>query len=347
LDEVQVAPLFTLGLSAFTSGNEDWRERKRGMRAAFDALAMGGAEACANTMGMKVAVESCDLAMDLVHSIRENFSDASIILVRRRDLVAQYASLCRARETGVWHSWQQAGEREVVLNLPVDAFTRYAAEVGRVNAHLSLLRDSNPTIELVYEVDIAASDWQRVFSFLDLAEVEPTWLKMNKVAPPVESYISNHDALRAALETLPQPGLEELREQADAHAAETLRKSPASLTLSRASDALQARDFDKVERLALVVLAREGGLAPSQVRSCFELLEKAWEGLASGPRAERCLESLAAEYGGCPDYLHLRAVVRLHSGRPADAAADLRRALAIDPGFGRAATLVDEIGSMD
>lgn len=225
MDEFRVAPFFTQGIAAFTVSGKNRFERDNAYDLLFDAVTMipcslrgphlmgyGGTdeypkgEILAN--GLKVAVSTVPEAEELVRSLTEfaSFRDFAIILVERKDLVAQCASLTRAMRTGRWHSFfkteGQVENPDAPFEIPEGQFDFYLQEAAAIHAAFDRLAGTHRTLTLSYEDEIAKlgpAAFRRVHSFLGLPEVLPTWLGSEKVAPPVESFLLNHERLHEML----------------------------------------------------------------------------------------------------------------------------------------------------
>ena len=91
-DEVKINPFFTKGISAFTYGNDLEKEKEKGYSVLFDALTKLTADQNTTTHGMKVATNSSYLAKSAIDVLDKYLDNVKIIVIRRRDLVAQFGS---------------------------------------------------------------------------------------------------------------------------------------------------------------------------------------------------------------------------------------------------------------
>jgi hypothetical protein len=198
-DEVRVEPFFTRGLAVYTvRGRESFARRTAGHRRLFDAITRPARPGAERALGLKVAVASYAQALDLYIGLVEHFPDVRIVLVERRDLLAQHASLLLARESGRWH---RHGLREARSDARIrpdpEVFGRYAAEACRIHRLLGDLAGSHALLRIGYEADIEPGfDPRALFDFLGLRPLEPTWLRMRKISPPLEDFVDGLDALR-------------------------------------------------------------------------------------------------------------------------------------------------------
>lgn len=217
MDELKVTPFFTQGVGAFTvSGVNDY-ERDHSYGLLLDAMTMipcslhgkdlmgyGGTDAFPKgeilASGVKVAVSTIDEAELLSASLAkyESLKDVAIVRVERRDLVAQCASLWRAKRSGRWHSFYSSpatvADPKAPFEIPEGDFHFYCDEAAAVRGSFDRLAKSHRVIEVSYEDEIARmgpAAFQRTFSFLGLPQISPTWLGSEKVAPPIESFVLN------------------------------------------------------------------------------------------------------------------------------------------------------------
>ncbi|MEM7199608.1 MAG: sulfotransferase [Planctomycetota bacterium] len=206
-DEVKVAPFFTDGLYTFTVGQRSEKERRLCYGALFDAITMtkprlGEAEESAIAAnGLKVAIGTVKEAEALVAGLQTYFPEVKIVHVRRADAVARFASLVLARTTGRWHSWTKGAAADPVEAMRADPteFEEFYRRTEAAHQRLAVLHSSHEVFPLSYERDIldgAPACYERAFGFLGVAPMPPTWLRSEKVAPPIDRIFSNVDELR-------------------------------------------------------------------------------------------------------------------------------------------------------
>lgn len=338
--EMRVHPLFTRGVATFTVGSESWPERLRCNRALFNALALSDDSSAIRAHGMKLALSRPDEAADLANSLREYFDDLRVVVMRREDLVAQVASLHRARRTGVWHSWQ--GEvHQTAFDLPLDEFVDQATTSMRIDAQLRTLRHTHAFLELVYERTVAVGQWSSLFAFLGVADVDPVWMSMRKVAPLVSDYVANHAELRDALRGIPEVSEAEELALAEARADAALHGESTQLLVSRAREALESGRHAEAERVAIAALLHSEPVVGTR-RAATDVLRTAWERLGSSERALAGVRRLEAAGIDDAELALLAGIVRCHAGQRDVGLADMKRALRLDPGFERARQLLHE-----
>lgn len=216
-DEFKVHPFFTEGMKTFTVGGPRFWERERNAYKLFDAVTIyhdrtpdpsgalahycgtpdnpkGDVMAC----GFKVAIAEAAEAEQLVESLQRFYKQLRIIWVRRRDWVAQFASLEKAKVTGGWHSWSEKNQdAPTEFEFSVDGFRYYFDDGVRTEQAFEQLRATHEVCEFVYEDDITGGRWARLFEFLDVPVLDPFWLSSKKVSPPIEDYVKNAAELRA------------------------------------------------------------------------------------------------------------------------------------------------------
>jgi hypothetical protein len=224
-DEFRVDPFFTKGIACFTVGGKNTWERKVNYDALFDAvtkypvgkpdpegkrlIAYNGTPSVPKrenlAHGLKVAIPSAEDAKNLVDSLQDFFPRMRIIHVRRADWVAQFASLERAQSTGVWHTREErpaASQSDEKLTLSTQKFSAYLKMATEVEQQLHRLHESHAVCEFSYEQDLLPNDPRRahrLFEFLDLEGMDPTWMRLTKTAPPLEDFVANVDELRAIM----------------------------------------------------------------------------------------------------------------------------------------------------
>ena len=224
-DEFRVEPFFSKGVACFTVGGHNGWERHRNSYALFDAVTVyprGAPDPDGKRLiaycgtpsvpkqdilanGLKVAIPSAEDAATLVESLQKYYPDLLVIHVRRSDWVAQFASLQRAAKSGVWHTRDDnpterpAGEK---MHLDANQFANYLQMASETERHLLSLRQSHRVCEFSYEQDLAPNDptaMHRVFEFLSLRPLDPTWMRLTKTAPPLEDFVANVDELRGMM----------------------------------------------------------------------------------------------------------------------------------------------------
>lgn len=242
MDEVKVIPFFSQGISVFTVGGVNDYERDHGFARLFDAITMmpctpnarddAGLLGYAGTTahpkgavranGIKVALYHPDEMTAYVGALRKHPSLAEVatIWVDRTDLVAQFGSWHRAMRSGKWHSFAgsptaaiataaaqggAAAEPPQSFVIPEEEFVFYCQEVQAINQAFQDLATTHRVLRLSYEDEIAklgAHAYEPVFRFLGLPWITPTWVRSEKVSPPVESFVQNAERLYEILRDL-------------------------------------------------------------------------------------------------------------------------------------------------
>jgi hypothetical protein len=191
-DELCVSPFWDRGLSTFTFGHETPEERRTGHVALFDAVTSIAASAATRAFGVKCCVSSPEEAELVVTSATRTIPGVKMIVVLRHDLVAQYASLLRARRSGAWHSWRRADRPPVAqVHIRPLLFDRYATNALDTLARLQCA----PAAHVVVFEELVASKadgFRAIFDFLDLPDVAIDWELGEKVSPAPEAYIDNY-----------------------------------------------------------------------------------------------------------------------------------------------------------
>jgi len=194
-EEVGVDPFLTEGMAAFTF--EDPGTQNPGVSALFDAMTSIQSVSDPEARGMKLTTGSKALARSFVNGVQEYLPDVRIILVLRRDLVARFGSLVKARKTGVWDGIHDGSVPE--LRLDPHEFAEYAIESYEIRRMLRELEETHTVMELGYEEVILEGDLpthEPLFEFVGVEPMEADWLWERKFSPPPESYIKNYQRLR-------------------------------------------------------------------------------------------------------------------------------------------------------
>ena len=200
-DEVRIMELFGKGISTYTFGNNLQDETTKGFRKAYDLLALLNTGPKTKVAGIKCAVGSIEAARVFVERIKMSFPDVSIILTVREDILAQFGSLERARKTNLYHSWVKEKIKSP-LSITVDKgmYSHYFLSNIQIIDILRGLKQTNRFLEISYEKDILPSlDYcNKLYEFLELEHMEPTWVDSKKVALPPREFISNYDKIKIA-----------------------------------------------------------------------------------------------------------------------------------------------------
>jgi hypothetical protein len=201
-DELRVSPFWDRGLSTFTFGHETPEERRGGQVALFDAVTSIAASAETRALGVKCCVSSPKEAELVVTSAMRTIPGVKMIVVVRRDLVAQYASLLRARRSGAWHSWRHTDRPPVAdVHIRPLLFDRYVTNALDTMARLQCAKAA---YLVVYEELVVnkADGFRGIFDFLALPDVPIDWELGDKVSPVPETYIDNYPEMSSRLASL-------------------------------------------------------------------------------------------------------------------------------------------------
>lgn len=205
-DELKVSPFFTEGISTFTFGNDLVEEKNLSFSVLFDAITSIAAKDRTVVSGAKCICHSPTRASALVNRLQTHLKDLKIILIVRKDLVAQYGSMIHARKSGIYHSWYKGFENRETHQLTINKwlFIGYATNCLDTLNVLRELHKTHDIVECVYE-DLLVSPgrvYKQLFDFLDVPQVNVTWLKSKKVMPDPEKYIRNYSEMRSLLAQL-------------------------------------------------------------------------------------------------------------------------------------------------
>ncbi|MGC6489083.1 MAG: hypothetical protein ACON4Z_15655 [Planctomycetota bacterium] len=270
--------------------------------------------------GHPEAVAVCDCLQTFLPDVR-------VVLVTRRDLIASCGSLVRARRTGVWHSWSGSGAGRP-LRISPRALRRYADDARAAVTRLRALEQTHEVLEVSYEDDVCTGRaHRRLFEFLELEPVDPTWVHLQKLNPDASRYIRNHAQLTRALAALPEVGAAEEQQRADELRRRASRALPAPFLLGRAAFlADQGRAAAAVADLRQALTHPDAVQRPFPLASAYAALEATVSG-EGGPALDALLAEVDAACGRNPVFLKARGTQRARRGRLVLAEGDLVAAL--------------------
>ena len=202
-DELRPEPFFTKGISTFTHGADFEDEKEKGFSAIFDAITLIRANESTLANGAKTACNSHVSANVLVGVLQKYMRDLKVVIILRKDLVAQNGSGIIGKKTGIMHSWYKGFEGRKVDQIKINkwGFIGYVHDVHRMYGELSELKRTHDVLEVWYEDLLSEGNefYYKIFRFLGLPEIEPTWLASKKVLPPPQDYIANYSQLNYEL----------------------------------------------------------------------------------------------------------------------------------------------------
>lgn len=198
--------IVTSGVSSFINASAKHVSAVRNDidRASLLSLAEIAKDAAASTpvaSGLKFAITPEVDIHPFFSRLFELFHDVHVIHVVRQDLVAKFASLQRAAQTGVWvaRADSQSDQEAVRLDLDTEEFWDFAKLSLDADATIASLCTGKNYLEVDYERDIAPNDPARLaglFDFLGLQKVELEF-PIRKVAPTeLSQFVKNLDAVR-------------------------------------------------------------------------------------------------------------------------------------------------------
>lgn len=201
--EIWAATFFGQFLSCWTAhGRPEYPLAPGVIAAMVPQVAAGGWRAFKSNLH---GLESTDAAL---RGLDEGFPWLTVIALVRLDLLAQAASLRRARFSRRWHASDAAadpaGER---ITLPLDRQGQ-AWLISLLLGQRRLLRhaDERGWLLIDYERDLLADGpgvaLARIEAHLGLPAADYPLDQHPKVAPPVQDYVDNHAEARALIEQL-------------------------------------------------------------------------------------------------------------------------------------------------
>ena len=191
--------LFRSGIRVFTYGEERTEEElSSGIPALFDAMTAVPPASKRKARGMKLTLPNLRLAKVFVKGMQTYLPDVRIVHVRRNDVIARFASLKKAMQSGKWHRRTQDRRQKEAITIDPHNFSKHLIESIQVQRLLRDLRSSHDMLCLSYEDVILQgrlSTHAPLFRFVGVEPVEATWLRDKKLSPPPEEYVRNYSEL--------------------------------------------------------------------------------------------------------------------------------------------------------
>lgn len=200
-DEVNAdAEFFDKGIKIFTYGNEKPSENKQGFRRIIETLCELNKSKETKACGIKIALHYPDQAEKVVTKLKDYMPHIKVIIVKRKDLVAQYGSFLRAKITGLVHNDFSTKTNIKVKNFCISKywFKIYLRNHLKMNKIIDQIKETNECLELSYENDIekyGSGVNARIFDFLGITHVNKVYLQ-KKVSPAAPEYIVNYETLK-------------------------------------------------------------------------------------------------------------------------------------------------------
>lgn len=198
-NEVGVEPFLSKGIGAFTYGEERTEEElSSGIPALFDAMTAVPPASKRKARGMKLTLPDLRLAKVFVKGMQAYLPDVRIVHVQRNDVIARFASLKKAMQSGKWHRRTQDRRQKETITIDPHDFSKHLIESIQVQQLLRDLRSSHDMLCLSYEDVILQgrlSTHAPLFRFVGVEPVEATWLRDKKLSPPPEEYVRNYSEL--------------------------------------------------------------------------------------------------------------------------------------------------------
>jgi hypothetical protein len=213
----EVTPsMFATSLCRPNERGETTAQRTASLLQLFDDFAGRQPEHLA--IGLKTAISNRDQAARLVGCLATHGAGIDLVLVSRRDTLAQLASLRRAMASGEWHraagsSPSSSGPR---VSIDADDLGAFVADCTDIHRLLEQFAVGRRWLHIDYERHVttgaAPAILRRFLGVRDTADGAARLLK--KVSPPVAEFVVNHAELArllpqlqaaAAARPLPEP----------------------------------------------------------------------------------------------------------------------------------------------
>lgn len=334
--EVLVWPMLSLGLDVFLDGSGRFEDRQASVHAAFDVLTANASPPGRPVRAVKFAIENDLQLLDAVVGITQHFGreqgDCKVVLIRRDDALARFASLVLAQGSNVWNSAQElAKDRAAPRTVSADRFRQFLRNDQRMRAGFELIKERCDAFELEYEQDIL--DWSGIAGLLEWLGIDGTRIApgTRKISPPPSEWIENYDELVALQRSEPSDAAATLRADVASRELEHLRPERAEFHLSHAQWLLRTGRIDEARSAAMRAMRRrETIFRPWQIRA-IRMLQRVWWKLQRPAQVAAALDELREMHGRVPTILALEAVQAGLRGDVAAAADLLDQAEAADP----------------
>lgn len=196
--EVTASTLFVNGLAVLTEFQTGFDVRKRGVLAGFDALVGLDDSETVDPVASVVKVAATDPGdvLAVLFGLRSFFDEVVVVVCRRRDVLARFASHWLSEERGVHHL--QEGEQVEPVSpreLSRDVFRSFLDSGRCIDGALDLLSNEFPVIEVDLDRDLVErGNLDHVF---DRFGLEPRALaRSTRTTPPLERWVTNLAELR-------------------------------------------------------------------------------------------------------------------------------------------------------
>jgi hypothetical protein len=195
-DELRISPLFTQKISTFTFGKNAEIENEKGLSALFDTITSITATPKTTAIGAKCICMTKSYAQTLLKTLPEFLPDLKVILMVRRDLIAQYGSNIHAERTGLYHSLDKNFENRKIhpVRMKKWAYAGYALKLLTILDILRELHKTHHVLECSYENLLFDPEefYKRLFRFIEISAEEVNWAQLKKILPSPEEYIKNY-----------------------------------------------------------------------------------------------------------------------------------------------------------
>ena len=153
IDEVNVSPFFTEGISVYTNKNERQSEKDISHLALFRCITSLNKKENCLAYGMHSVINSPEDAQKFVTYVQTYYPDVKIIIMKRLNVIARLASEIQAMLTGVYLSFDKTDK---IANLGIDDNLLYDSITTsiRIMKILERLCNTHETLDCIYEYDI-------------------------------------------------------------------------------------------------------------------------------------------------------------------------------------------------
>jgi len=193
---------FQRAVLATTERGETPRQRSASMRRVFDELAGRAPEH--TVAAVKTALPDAKATAHLAACLAAHADDFDLVVVRRRDLLAQLASLRRAQATGIWHRRRGDDNSGAELRIVITEaeLADYVQTCVDCDSLVQQLLPGRRALLLDYAQHVVGNQVaEELARFLEV-ELPTGPPRLRKASPPASHYVVDHDRLAAMVPTM-------------------------------------------------------------------------------------------------------------------------------------------------
>ncbi|GIV33325.1 MAG: hypothetical protein KatS3mg031_0860 [Chitinophagales bacterium] len=192
-DEVKYSPFYTTGISVFSFSNERDTVKQASRPALLKFLSFLNHGKSGKAYGIYTVPAAKDAA-GLVKAIQTHYPDVKIILVKRLNIVAQYASSLIANQSNLWIATKPLITPYPEVHFNYKNLVTYVILTLHALNELEKLKSSHTVLEWIYEEHLLSDSpsFNPLFDFLGVSRLDVAPFLPAKLNPPPETYIRNY-----------------------------------------------------------------------------------------------------------------------------------------------------------